>query len=196
MHVQSKNPSVLCIFFIVVYSLMYRICCVFRAAAQVAIGHYGQNRQGGGDERERTVRAGPGQQRDPATVQAGVHAVSVVLDLMQPFQALRRRVCQLAKLWLDPLWKIGRRAARLIGRRFCYHSRAGSVGIYTGEPSREDRYATGELERLPAPLIGVLPDLSVARDGAHERSQEGLTHACRCDPFQVAATLRERARTS
>ena len=45
---------------------------------------------------------------------------------------------------------------------------AGSVDIYRGEPSREDRYATGELERLPAPLIGVLPDLPVTRDGAHE----------------------------
>jgi hypothetical protein len=32
----------------------------------------------------------------------------------------------------------------------------------------EDRDATGELERLPAPLSGVLPDLPIARDGAHE----------------------------
>src|SRR6202011_1180802 len=32
----------------------------------------------------------------------------------------------------------------------------------------EDRHATSQLERLPTPLIGVLPDLSVARDGAHE----------------------------
>src|ERR1700730_4494430 len=45
---------------------------------------------------------------------------------------------------------------------------AGSVDIYTGEPSTEDRYATGELERLPAPLFGVLPDLPVACDGAHQ----------------------------
>ena len=36
------------------------------------------------------------------------------------------------------------------------------------ESSTEDRHATGELERLPAPLFGVLPDLPVARNGAHE----------------------------
>src|SRR5580704_5373571 len=47
---------------------------------------------------------------------------------------------------------------------------AGSVDIYTGQPSREDRHATGELERLPAPLFGVLPDLPDTGDGAHEGS--------------------------
>src|SRR5207244_11115578 len=103
-----------------------------------------------------------------ASVQAGVHAITVVLDLMQPFRALRRRVYQFAELWLDPRWKTGRRAARPICRRFCHHSRAGSVGIYTGWPSREDRHATGELERLTAPRVGVLVDIRVALDGASE----------------------------
>jgi hypothetical protein len=89
-----------------------------------------QSRQGRGYGRilVRPVQPRAGQQRDPAVVEAGVHAISVVLDLMQPLRALRRRVYQFAKLWLDPLWKIWRRAARLIGRRFCHHSRAGSVG--------------------------------------------------------------------
>ena len=32
----------------------------------------------------------------------------------------------------------------------------------------EGRHATGELEGFPAPLSGVLPDLSFARDNAHE----------------------------
>ncbi len=36
------------------------------------------------------------------------------------------------------------------------------------QSSTENRHATGELERLPAPLFGVLPDLPVARDGAHK----------------------------
>ena len=36
------------------------------------------------------------------------------------------------------------------------------------EKSREDRHATGELERLPAPLFGVLPHLPFARYGAYE----------------------------
>src|SRR5262249_42467396 len=97
-----------------------------------------------------------------------MHPISVVFDLMQPVRALRRRFYQFGKLRLDPLWKIWRWVSRLISHRFCYHSHARSVDNYTGRPSREDRYATGELERLPAPLFGVLPDLLVARDGAHE----------------------------
>jgi DNA end-binding protein Ku len=36
------------------------------------------------------------------------------------------------------------------------------------ESSTEDRHATGELERLPAPLFGVLPDLPDAGDGARQ----------------------------
>src|ERR1700738_3482660 len=38
-------------------------------------------------------------------------AQSVVFDLMQPLRALRRRIYQSAKLWLDPTWKSGRIAA-------------------------------------------------------------------------------------
>jgi len=78
------------------------------------------------------VQARARQQLSSAAVQAGVHAISVVLDLVQPFRALRRRGHQLAKLWLDPLWKLGRMASRPIIHRFCYHNRARSVGIYTG----------------------------------------------------------------
>jgi hypothetical protein len=62
----------------------------------------------------RPVEAGAGQQRDPAAVRAGVHAISVVLDLMQPLRALRRRVYQFAKL--DPRWKSWRGASRLISQ--------------------------------------------------------------------------------
>jgi hypothetical protein len=47
-----------------------------------------QNRQGRGYGRVlvRPVEARTHQQRDPATVQVGVHAISVMLDLMQPFR--------------------------------------------------------------------------------------------------------------
>jgi hypothetical protein len=66
--------------------------------------------------------ADPRQQLDPAAVQAGVHAIAVVLDLVEPIRALRSRVYQLAKLWLDPLWKIGRRAAWPICRQSRHRS--------------------------------------------------------------------------
>ena len=42
------------------------------------------------------------------------------------------------------------------------------LGSTRAEWPKEDRHATGELERIPAPLFGVLPDLPVAGDGAHE----------------------------
>jgi peptide deformylase len=58
----------------------------------------------------RPVQARARQQLGLAAVQAGVHAISVVLDLMQPSRALRRRVHEFAKLWLNPLWKTGRMA--------------------------------------------------------------------------------------
>src|ERR1700730_4987226 len=35
-------------------------------------------------------------------------------------------------------------------------------------PTMEGRYATGDLERFPAPVFGVVPDLSFARDLAYE----------------------------
>ena len=82
-------------------------------------------------------------------------------DLMQPFRALRSRVYQLTSCG-DPQ-KIGRRAAA--DWLSILSSHAGGVGIPRWAV-QEDRHATGELERLPAPLIGVLPDLPVARDGA------------------------------
>jgi len=49
------------------------------------------------------------QQRDPATVQAGVHAISIELDLMQPFHSLRRRIDNLQSCGLTHLgdWAIG-----------------------------------------------------------------------------------------
>jgi hypothetical protein len=79
-----------------------------------------QTRQGRGYGRilVRPVQARARQQLDTASVQAGVHAISVVLDLMQPFRALRSRVYQFAKLWLDPLWQ----TARTGGYR-CSHGR-------------------------------------------------------------------------
>ena len=52
----------------------------------------------------RPVEAGARQQRDPAVVEAGVHAIAIVLDLMQPVWALRRCLYLFAKLGLDPLW--------------------------------------------------------------------------------------------
>jgi hypothetical protein len=39
---------------------------------------------------------------------------------------------------------------------------------FRNEAGFRRRYAAGELEGLPAPLPGVLPDLSFARDDAHE----------------------------
>src|SRR5438093_12931998 len=68
------------------------------------------------------VEAGARQQREPATVQAGVHAMAIVLDLMQPYRALRRRLYQFAKLWLNPTWKSGGIAPRPIIHRFRHHS--------------------------------------------------------------------------
>ena len=79
-----------------------------------------------------SVEARARQQLGPVAIQAGVHAISVVFDLMQPFRALRRRVHQFAKLWLDPLWKTGRMALRPIVPRFRHYSWAESVVIYTG----------------------------------------------------------------
>jgi hypothetical protein len=51
-----------------------------------------------------------------SAVEAGVHAVSVVFDLMKPFRALRSFVQQFAELWLDPLWKTGGMVSRPDGR--------------------------------------------------------------------------------
>ena len=47
-------------------------------------------------------------------------------------ELVAQSIYQLAKLWLDPLWKTGGTALRPISHRFCYHSCAGSVDIYTG----------------------------------------------------------------
>jgi hypothetical protein len=71
----------------------------------------------------RPVEARAGQQLGPAAVQAGMHAISVVLDLMQPFRALRRHVHLFAQLWFNPIWKTCRIASRLICRRFRHHNR-------------------------------------------------------------------------
>ena len=46
----------------------------------------------------RPVQARARQQLGPASVQAGVHAISIVLDLVEPFRALGRRIDQLAEL--------------------------------------------------------------------------------------------------
>ena len=80
----------------------------------------------------RPIEARARQQLGPAAVQAGVHAISVVLDLMQPFQALGRRVHHFATLRLAPLWKAAVRsrngwhlgaapAQRPAGRRHADH---------------------------------------------------------------------------
>ena len=92
----------------------------------------------------RPVQARARQQLDSAAVQPGVHAISVILDLMQPVLALRGRVYQFAKLWLDPTWKYGRIALRLLFVDFVITS-AGSVGIYTGGPSKCDHQGTANL---------------------------------------------------
>ena len=51
----------------------------------------------------RPVQARPGQQFDLATVDPGVHAVAIVLDLVQPAGARRRLIYQARELRLDPL---------------------------------------------------------------------------------------------
>jgi hypothetical protein len=48
---------------------------------------------------------------------------------MQPSRALRRLVHELAKLWLNPIWKTCRIASRLICRRFRHHNREESVRL-------------------------------------------------------------------
>jgi hypothetical protein len=50
----------------------------------------------------RPVEACPGQQFDVAAVDAGVHAVAVVLDLVQPAVARRRLIYKARELRLDP----------------------------------------------------------------------------------------------
>src|SRR5713226_9223619 len=69
----------------------------------------------------RPVQARPRQQPRFASVEAGVHAISVVLDLMQPFWALGVGVYQFAKLWLEPSGKTGRAVPRPIYRRSRHH---------------------------------------------------------------------------
>ena len=53
----------------------------------------------------RPIQARPGQQLDVAAVDARVHAVAVVLDLVQPAVARRRLVYQARELRLDPFWR-------------------------------------------------------------------------------------------
>ena len=53
----------------------------------------------------RPIQACPGQQLDVAAVDARMHAVAVVLDLVQPAAARRRLVYQARELRLDPFWR-------------------------------------------------------------------------------------------
>ena len=61
----------------------------------------------------RLIEARTRQQLDSAAVQADVHPITVVLDLMQPILTPRRRIDQLAELRLHPLRKTGRMVSRL-----------------------------------------------------------------------------------
>jgi hypothetical protein len=45
---------------------------------------------------------------DLAVVQACMHAVTVVLDLVQPVRALGRFLDEARQLWLDPFWRMSR----------------------------------------------------------------------------------------
>jgi len=68
----------------------------------------GQKGRGDGRVLVRPVQAGARQQPGFAVVETGVHAIAVVLDLVQPLRTLRRLAYQFAKLWFDPLWQTAR----------------------------------------------------------------------------------------
>jgi len=92
----------------------------------------------------RPIEARPRQQLGPAAVEASVHAIAVVLDLVQPIRAAGRRIDQLAQLRLDPLRKPARIAARRGTSRSRNHGSDRSVRILSVRSSREDRHTTGE----------------------------------------------------
>ena len=101
-------------------------------SAEICPGRQSGNGRGYRRVLVRPVQARVRQQLGPTAVQAGVHAISVVLDLIQPFQALGRRVHHFSTLRLAPFWKTCRIASRLICRRFRHHNRGKSVGLYMG----------------------------------------------------------------
>src|ERR1700727_3912304 len=50
------------------------------------------------------VEAGAGQQSDVAAIDAGMHAIAIVLDLVDPAGTVRRFVRESRQLRLDPSW--------------------------------------------------------------------------------------------
>jgi hypothetical protein len=50
----------------------------------------------------RPVKTGAGQQPDRAAIEAGMHAVTVEFDFVQPFRAFRRFLHELRQLRPDP----------------------------------------------------------------------------------------------
>jgi len=56
----------------------------------------------------RPIQAGSGEQLDLGPIDPRVHAVAVVLDLVQPLFARRRFVYEARELRLDPRWGMGR----------------------------------------------------------------------------------------
>ena len=72
----------------------------------------------------RPIEACPSQQLDVAAVDARVHAVAVVLDLVQPAITRRRIVYHARELRHGPLGRLRRHSAMLVtysaGVRFCF----------------------------------------------------------------------------
>jgi len=56
----------------------------------------------------RPIQAGSGEQLDIAAIDTRVHAVAVILNLVQPVLALRRFLDEARQLGLDPFWRMSR----------------------------------------------------------------------------------------
>jgi hypothetical protein len=120
----------------------------------------------------RPVQAGAGQQLGFTLVEAGVHAVAIVLDLVQPLGPVWRLGYQRAKLGFNPLWQpasvhvIARRAApavTIIGNA----RRRIRIDLATRLVFVVDMTVASWRDFLRL-SPGVLPDLSFARDDAHQ----------------------------
>jgi hypothetical protein len=95
---------------------------------------------------------------------------------MQPLGPVWRLVDQFAELWLDPPWQTAfpmlSPSSRISPYRTWYSEAAYQDRFHNKARFRhvamEGRHAAGELEGFPAPLSGVVPDLSFARDNVQE----------------------------
>jgi hypothetical protein len=122
-------------------------------------------RHGRGDRR---VFLGPvepsaGQQLYRAAIEAGVHAVAVELDLVQPLVAFRRRVDELGQLRRDPL----RQGRRVWTPRYRPHHAGGGNGLL------RRRIRLVEMIDL-ADMLGMIP---LPRSWSHSSSRSRLPPA-------------------